>query len=84
MQIPRENLPARNTVAKFSSSQSRVSTQSRKDPAEAVSGASLFEILKRSSMQSNVCNQDTTVGLMQTVYAAFKIPKKPVKIEGRS
>lgn len=84
MQIPRENLPARNTVAKFSSSQSRVGTQSRKDPAEAVSGASLFEILKRSSMQSNVCNQDTTVGLTQTVYAAFKIPKKPVKIEGRS
>ncbi|XP_058224838.1 uncharacterized protein LOC131333992 [Rhododendron vialii] len=82
--IPRENLPARNTVAKFSSSQSRVSIQSRKDPAEAVSGASLFEILKRSSMQSNVCNQDTTVGLTQTVYAAFKIPKKPVKIEGRS
>lgn len=82
--VPIENLPARNTMTKFSSSQSKVSTQSRKVAAEAVSGASLFEILKRSSMQPNVCNQDTTVGLTQTVYAAFKIPKKPVKIEGRS
>ncbi|CAL5418269.1 unnamed protein product [Camellia sinensis] len=82
--IPRENRPARNATTKFSSSQSKFITQSTNDTAEAVSGASLFEILKRSSMQSNDFNQDTMVGLTQTVFAAFKIPKKPIKIEGRT
>ncbi|GFY95934.1 hypothetical protein Acr_11g0002400 [Actinidia rufa] len=53
--IPRENRPARNATAKFNSSQSKFSTQSTKDAVEGVSGGtSLFEILKRSSMQSNV------------------------------
>ncbi|KAL6956496.1 hypothetical protein U1Q18_043320 [Sarracenia purpurea var. burkii] len=81
--ISGENRSLRNAAAKFRSSQSKISTQSTMDSAEAVSGASLFEILKRSSMQSNICNQDTMVGLTQTVFASFKIPKKPSKIEGR-
>ncbi|GFS46505.1 hypothetical protein Acr_00g0102660 [Actinidia rufa] len=84
-EIPRENRPARNATAKFHSSQSKFSTQSTKDNVEAVSGGtSLFEILKRSSMQSNVCKQDTMVGLTQTVFSAFKIPKRKLKIEERT
>ncbi|XP_059637391.1 uncharacterized protein LOC132279432 [Cornus florida] len=82
--IPSENRSTRNVTAKFSSSQSKSSTQSKKIAAETVSGTSLFEILKRSSsLQSNPCNQDSMVGLTQTVFASFKIPKKPIKVEGR-
>uniref|UniRef100_A0A5B7BN11 Putative glutamic acid-rich protein n=1 Tax=Davidia involucrata TaxID=16924 RepID=A0A5B7BN11_DAVIN len=82
--IPRENGSTRNVTTKFSYSQSKSSTQSTKIAAETVSGPSLFEILKRSSRQSNICKQDNMVGLTQTVLATFKIPKKPVKIERRT
>ncbi|XP_052202927.1 uncharacterized protein LOC127808431 [Diospyros lotus] len=84
--ISRENRPTRNGTAKFSSSQSKRSAQSSesKSAAETSTGTSLFEILKRSSVQSNGCNQEGLVGLTQTVFAAFKVPKKPIKIEGRN
>ncbi|KAA8537648.1 hypothetical protein F0562_027256 [Nyssa sinensis] len=81
--VPRENRSTRNVTTKFSYSQSKSSTQSMKITSETSSGPSLFEILKRSSMQSNTCKQDNMIGLTQTVFSTFKIPKKPVKIEGR-
>ncbi|KAI3684851.1 hypothetical protein L6452_34078 [Arctium lappa] len=66
-----------------SQSQARSSDQLTKLVGESSSSSSsLFEILKRSSsVQSN--DEDNVVELSQSVFAAFKIPKKPVKIQGR-
>ncbi|KAK2988737.1 hypothetical protein RJ640_021002 [Escallonia rubra] len=80
--IPKGSRPTRNVTTKFSSSQAKSSTQVAKVVPETAPGTSLFEVLKRSSVQSNTCNPDTRVDLTQSVFAAFKIPKKPTKIEG--
>ncbi|KAK3038131.1 hypothetical protein RJ639_029585 [Escallonia herrerae] len=80
--IPKGSRPTRNVTTKFSSSQAKSSTQVARVVPETAPGTSLFEVLKRSSVQSNTCNPDTTVDLTQSVFAAFKIPKEPIKIEG--
>ncbi|KAM7514145.1 hypothetical protein LguiA_003728 [Lonicera macranthoides] len=83
--IPKESQPARSTTTKFSNSQAKLSTQSKRNgTTETASGTtSLFEILKRSSGQSSFCKQDNDmVGLTQ--FAAFKLPKKPVRMGGRT
>ncbi|KAJ9560040.1 hypothetical protein OSB04_005200 [Centaurea solstitialis] len=68
-----------------SQSQARSSSQTTKvgeSSNSSSSSSSLFEILKRtSSMQSD--DENNVVELSQSVFAAFKIPKKPVKIQGR-
>nr|XP_043637389.1 probable serine/threonine-protein kinase kinX [Erigeron canadensis] len=75
----------KKVTTKYSSSQlqARSSTQTTQLVAENSSTASLFEILKQSSMQSNVENQNHKVELSQSVFAAFRIPKKPIKIHAR-
>ncbi|KAI3733272.1 hypothetical protein L1987_64492 [Smallanthus sonchifolius] len=70
------------TKYRGSQSQGRSSTQTAKLDSES-SSSSFFEILKQSSVQSNVDNQDHKIELSQSVFAAFKIPKKPIKIQGR-
>ncbi|CAK9142826.1 unnamed protein product [Ilex paraguariensis] len=76
--------PTRKVTSKFSYSQTKSRNQHTNASAGTALGTSLLEILKQSSMQSNICNQDSMVGLTETAFSAFKIPKKPIKIEGRS
>ncbi|KAK1391403.1 otolith matrix protein OMM-64 [Heracleum sosnowskyi] len=82
--VAKEIRPTQKATAKFTSSQAKSFTQSSQIVAETTPGTSLIEILKRSSMQSTTCNQDNMVGMTQTIISAFKIPKKPVKLEGRT
>lgn len=82
--IQNETRPKRTASAKFSSSQSKFSTQNTKVAVEKTSGTSLFEILRRSSLQSNSCPQDNVVGENQSVFAAFRLTKKSIKVEGRT
>ncbi|KAL2455009.1 hypothetical protein Fot_57994 [Forsythia ovata] len=82
--ISRESRPTRNVTAKFSSSQSKFSSRNGDTASEKASSTSLFEILKRPSSQSHVCNQDSMTDLSKSMFASFRIPKKPMKIEGRS
>ncbi|KAJ4964127.1 hypothetical protein NE237_024066 [Protea cynaroides] len=80
----REKQSTMNASAKYSSSQSKSSRQNLKTVTETVSGSSLFEILRSSSMQSDHCSRNNLVGQTQTVFAAFKSAKKAIKIEGRT
>ncbi|KAK9053858.1 hypothetical protein SSX86_024933 [Deinandra increscens subsp. villosa] len=70
------------TTYKCSQSQGGSSTQTTKLDSER-SSRSFFEILKRSSVQSTVHKRDHDIELSQSVFEAFKIPKKPIKIQGR-
>ncbi|KAK6939444.1 hypothetical protein RJ641_028975 [Dillenia turbinata] len=79
-----EYQPIKVASVKFSSSQSRSSSQKAKLAVETASSTSLFEILKGSSVQSNHCARDNMLGQTQTVFAALKSVKKSIKIEGRS
>ncbi|PWA46360.1 hypothetical protein CTI12_AA506400 [Artemisia annua] len=83
--ITSREVQTKKVATRYSSSQSqaRSLTQTTKLVTESSSTTSLFEILKQSSMQSNVRKEDHKVELSQSVFAAFKIPKKPVKISGR-
>ncbi|KAI3464977.1 hypothetical protein Pfo_021640 [Paulownia fortunei] len=81
--VSQEIRPTRNLTAKYSNSQTKFRSQTRAAAVETSSSTSLLEILKRSSSQSQVCNQDTTVDLTKSIFA-FRVPKKPTKIEGRS
>ncbi|XP_042492072.1 uncharacterized protein LOC122071743 [Macadamia integrifolia] len=73
-----------NKPAKYSSSQSKSSRQNARTVTETVSDSSLFEILRRSSMQSDHFSGNNLVRQTQTVFAAFKSGKKAIKIEGRT
>lgn len=68
------------TTNYYRSSQSEARSSGQTTKVVGGSSSSLFEILKRSS--SSVQSNDV-VELSQSVFAAFKIPKKPVKIQGR-
>ncbi|XP_043713286.1 uncharacterized protein LOC122661844 [Telopea speciosissima] len=80
----KEKQSTTNASAKYSSSQSKSSWQSVRTVTETVSGSSLFEILRRSSMESDHSSRNNLVGQTQTVFAAFKSGKKAIKIEGRT
>lgn len=82
MQIQTENRPARPATAKFSNSQVKTSTQNTKSVAEMKPATSLFNILRRSSLQSEHCIRENMVVQTETVFAAFKLAKKPMKTEG--
>nr|XP_023903976.1 mitotic apparatus protein p62-like [Quercus suber] len=82
--IQRENQPKRPASAKFSNSQTKASTQNTRSVAEMKSGTSLFEILRRSSLQSEQCTRDSVVVQTESVFAAFKLSKKPIKTEGKA
>ncbi|KAK6938803.1 hypothetical protein RJ641_032311 [Dillenia turbinata] len=71
-----ENQPTKVASVKFSSSQSRSSSQMAKLAVETASSTSLFEILKRSSLQSNHCSRGNVMGQTQTVFAALESVKK--------
>ncbi|KAK4429171.1 hypothetical protein Salat_1217300 [Sesamum alatum] len=81
--VSKEVRPTRTVTAKYSNTQTKMSNQTRDAAAETVSRTSLLEILKRSSSQSRLCNQETTVDLTKSIFT-FRAPKKPTKIEGRS
>lgn len=83
MQISKENQPIRTVTNTVTRSQAKFSSRSRNTSAVRESGASLFEILKRSSIQTTSCNRDDPVDLSH-VLATFKTPKQPIKIEGRN
>ncbi|KAG2666602.1 hypothetical protein I3760_15G071300 [Carya illinoinensis] len=83
--IQTENRPTRPASAKFSSSQVKTSTQNTKSVAKMKPATSLFEILRRSSsLQSEHCTRENMVVQTETVFAAFKLAKKPMKTEGRA
>lgn len=82
--VQKEVRPIKAPSAKFTNSQSKSGSQKTKNAVEAQSNTSLFEILKRSSMQSNQCTRDETVVRTQKVFASFKLPKKPIRVEGGS
>ncbi|KAL4649909.1 hypothetical protein ACB092_01G048400 [Castanea dentata] len=82
--IQRENQPKRPASAKFSNSQTKASTQNTRSVAEMKSGTSLFEILRQSSLQSEQCTRDSMVVQTESVFAAFKLSKKPIKTEGKA
>lgn len=84
MQIQRETRPTRPPSAKFSSSQIKTSTQNTKSVAEMKSGTSLFEILRRSSVRSEHPTQEDRVVQTESVFAAFKLAKKPLKAERKA
>ncbi|KAF5809205.1 hypothetical protein HanXRQr2_Chr04g0154381 [Helianthus annuus] len=77
-------MQTKRVTVKYKSSQSQggSSTQTTNLVSES-SSTSFFEILKRSSAQPNVHKHDHKVELSQSVFDAFKIPKKPIKIQGR-
>ncbi|KAL4559449.1 hypothetical protein LXL04_031587 [Taraxacum kok-saghyz] len=61
-----------------------VRSSTTKSSSSSNSSTSLFDILKQSSVKTGVGNKESSVvELSQSVFAAFKIPKKPVKIQGR-
>lgn len=78
--VSREIQPTRSFAAKLSSSQTKFSS---KNIDTAASTTSLLEILKRPSSRSNICNQDTTVDLSKSIFS-LKVPKKTMKLQGRS
>ncbi|KAB1220568.1 hypothetical protein CJ030_MR3G015821 [Morella rubra] len=82
--IQRETRPTRPPSAKFSSSQIKTSTQNTKSVAEMKSGTSLFEILRRSSVRSEHHTQEDRVVQTESVFAAFKLAKKPLKAERKA
>ena len=82
MQISKEK-PMRTVTATVTSSQAKFSSQYRSTSGVRASGASLFETLKRSSIRSMSYNRDDPVDLSH-VLATFRVPKKPIKIEGRN
>ncbi|EYU45134.1 hypothetical protein MIMGU_mgv1a001679mg [Erythranthe guttata] len=82
--VLRENHPTKNpTTAKYSSSQSKIRSQTRNGASEKISKTSLLEILKRSSSHSQAKSQGNTVDLTKSMFAS-RAPKKQVKIVGRS
>ncbi|GAB4852017.1 hypothetical protein Ancab_016210 [Ancistrocladus abbreviatus] len=82
-EVQKENQPKRNVSAKFTGSQARLSTQRTEMAAQTVSGISLFDMLRHSSI---VTHHSATENMVdhQVVFAAFKSVKKSVKFEGRS
>ena len=80
-QSQRDTHGKKNAPAKFISSQAK-STEHAEISSEAFSGTSLFEILRRSSMQKGD-TRDNRVD-HHAVFAAFKPVKKRIKTEGRS
>ncbi|GAV70280.1 hypothetical protein CFOL_v3_13778 [Cephalotus follicularis] len=80
--MQREKQSTRTASAKFSSnSQVKSTTEDTKSTAEMNSGTSLHEILRRSSRQSIHCTQDSVICHNESVFAAFKLEKKPIKKE---
>ncbi|PIA52571.1 hypothetical protein AQUCO_01000445v1 [Aquilegia coerulea] len=73
--------PNKTASAKFSSSQSKLSSQKI---TQTSSRSSLLEILRRST-QSDTCMRNNTIGETQVAvqFAAFKSGKKSLKIDAR-
>ncbi|KAI4336891.1 hypothetical protein L6164_015368 [Bauhinia variegata] len=79
--IQREIQPPKIGSAKFKgNTQNKYSTF---NTASQKSSTSLLEILRRSSLQEEHCVQNTVVQQTESVFAAFKLAKKPIKAEGR-
>ncbi|XP_010061332.1 dentin sialophosphoprotein isoform X2 [Eucalyptus grandis] len=72
--IHKESRPARTSVAKFSSSQSKGSTQTT-ESAGVSSNTTLYDILRRSSVHSDQCAWET-IGQTKSMFAAFRSGNK--------
>ncbi|CAA0831570.1 Unknown protein [Striga hermonthica] len=81
--VSQEARPTRTLTAKYISSQTKFTSQSRQPALETSSRTSLLDILKQSSSRPQACNTDTTVDLMKGIFA-LRAPKNPTKLEGRS
>ncbi|GER47945.1 WIP domain protein 5 [Striga asiatica] len=81
--VSQEARPTRTLTAKYISSQTKFTSQSRQSALETSSRTSLLDILKQSSSRPQACNTDTAVDLMKGIFA-FRAPKNPTKLEGRS
>ncbi|XP_030512096.2 otolith matrix protein OMM-64 isoform X2 [Rhodamnia argentea] len=73
--IHKGSRPTRTSVAKFSSSESRCSTQTT-ETAGVSSTPTLHDILRRSSLHSDPCAQETIVGQTESMFAAFRLGNK--------
>ena len=81
MQIQTESQQPKTVRAKFKSN-----TQNKYDTLKSASeksGTSLLEILRKSSMHAERCVQNNQVQQTESVFASFKLAKKPIKTEGR-
>ncbi|KAI3513215.1 hypothetical protein L1887_20542 [Cichorium endivia] len=79
-----KEIQTKKVTPKYSFSQSQGRSSSTKLFNEnSNSSTSLFEMLKRSSSSDVGAKESSVVELSQSVFAAFKIPKKPIKIQGR-
>ncbi|KAF8024349.1 hypothetical protein BT93_F1514 [Corymbia citriodora subsp. variegata] len=74
--IQKESRPTRTSVAKFSSSQSKSSTQTTETADEISSNTTLYDILRHSSMHSDQCARETIVGQTESMFAAFRSGNK--------
>lgn len=81
VQIEHEQQRSKTASVKFSNSQVKSSSQSTRAGTEVSSRTSLYEILKRSSVQSGPGNCDGVVGHSKAIFAAFKVEKKTIKNE---
>uniref|UniRef100_A0A803MTF7 Uncharacterized protein n=1 Tax=Chenopodium quinoa TaxID=63459 RepID=A0A803MTF7_CHEQI len=79
----KENQPKKNSSAKFTGSQAKLSTQHTEIRSETANGSSLYDILRSSSAETSYDTRDNAVG-QEAVFAAFKSVKKQVKIEQRT
>ncbi|XP_031251976.1 FK506-binding protein 5 [Pistacia vera] len=78
--IQRENQPTKTASTRLYNSQIKSSTQNTKAAAQMKSGTALFEILRRSSLQSSQCTQDSVANYTESVLATFRL-QKPIKKE---
>ncbi|KAJ0085625.1 hypothetical protein Patl1_09118 [Pistacia atlantica] len=78
--IQRENRPTKTASTRLYNSQIKSSTQNTKAAAQMKSGTALFEILRRSSLQSSQCMQDSVANYTESVLATFRL-QKPIKKE---
>ncbi|KAJ0025581.1 hypothetical protein Pint_08930 [Pistacia integerrima] len=78
--IQRENQPTKTASTRLYNSQIKSSTQNTKAAAQTKSGTALFEILRRSSLQSSQCTRDSVANYTESVLATFRL-QKPIKKE---
>ncbi|XP_030447748.1 uncharacterized protein LOC115670591 isoform X1 [Syzygium oleosum] len=74
--IHKESRPTRTSVAKFSSSQSKSSTQTTETADGVSSNTTLYDILRHSSVYADQCARETIVSQTETMFAAFRLGNK--------
>lgn len=80
MQTQGGNQPTKTAATRLYNSQIKSSTRKTNAAAQTSSGTALFEILKRSSLQSSQCTRHSVATHTESVLATFRL-QKPIKKE---